>query len=305
MGKYAVRRILWIIPVLLGVSTLTFFIMHFVPGGPWDGEKALDPTVVENLNRRYGLDEPVWKQYVNFLGNALQGDLGVSYTYQDRSVTDIILEGLPKSAALGLLAFAIAFTVGVSLGTLSAVKQNSVIDYISVGFSTLFASIPGFVLAFLLILTFSVTFHLLPTGGWGSPKHLILPAIALAALPAAYIARITRAAVLDLLKQDYMRTARAKGLRPPVIYYRHALRNAFVPILTVSGPQLAALITGSFIIEQIFAIPGIGRFFVQGVFQRDYGLIMGAVLFYAAVIAAFNLAVDLLYGLADPRVRYQ
>lgn len=304
MTRYVANRLLWLLPVLLGVSLITFVIMHFVPGGPWDEEKPLAPTVVENLNRKYGLDQPVWRQYTAFVGNALKGDLGVSYTYQDRSVTSIILQGLPKTATIGLLAFTISLGVGIPLGIAAAVRKNSVVDYLSVGFATVFAAVPGFVLAFLLVIVFSIKFHLLPTGGWGTPKHLALPAIALAALPAAYIARISRAAMLDALRQDYVRTAYAKGLSGLAVHRRHALKNALIPLLTVLGPELAALVTGSFIIEQVFSIPGTGRLFVQGVFQRDYGLIMGTVLFYAAVIAVLNLVVDLLYAVVDPRVRY-
>ncbi len=304
MAQYILRRLLWLLPVFIGISLITFVIMHLVPGGPWDREKQLAPAVVENLNRKYGLDDPLWKQYLKLVGNALRGDLGVSYVYQDRSVTSIILQGLPKTATIGLLAFAIALGVGIPLGMAAAIKHNSWIDYLSVEFATIFASIPGFVLAFILIITFSVTLHLLPTGGWGRPQHLVLPAFALAALPAAYIARISRASMLEVLGQDYIRTAHAKGLPLLVIYYRHALKNALIPVLTITGPELGALITGSFIIEQVFAIPGVGRLFVQGVFQRDYGLIMGTVLFYAAIIALLNLVVDVLYSIVDPRIRY-
>ena len=304
MGKYLAGRLLWMFPVLVGISLLTFFIMHLVPGGPWDREKPLAPAVIENLNRKYGLDDPLWKQYVRFIGNALRGDLGVSYTYQDRSVTSIILQGLPKTAAIGVIAFTLALAIGIPLGMAAAIRHNSWVDYVSVQFATIFAAVPGFILAFLLIIVFSVTFHLLPTGGWGKPQNLVLPSVALAALPAAYIARISRASMLEVLGQDYIRTAHSKGLPPAVIYYRHALKNALIPVLTVTGPELAALVTGSFIIEQIFAVPGIGRLFVQGVFQRDYGLIMGAVLFYAAIIAFLNLVVDILYSFVDPRIRY-
>lgn len=305
MGIYVFRRILWLIPVLWGISLITFFIMHFVPGGPWDRDKQLAPTVIENLNRRYGLDKPLWEQYLSYVGNSLKGDLGVSYIYQDRSVTSIILQGLPKTATIGLLAFAIALGFGIPLGMAAAIKQNSAIDYVSVGFATIFASIPGFVLAFLLIVVFSVTLHLLPTGGWGRPQNLIMPSVALAAVPAAFIARVSRASMLDVLQQDYIRTAYSKGLAQTAIYFRHALKNAIIPVLTISGPELAFLVAGSFIIEQVFSVPGIGRLFVQGVFQRDYGLIMGSVLFYAAVVAFLNLIVDVLYATVDPRIKYE
>ena len=304
MLSYGVRRVLWIIPVMLGIATITFLMMHFVPGGPWDSEKTLAPQVVENLNARYGLDEPLWQQYARFLFNGIRGDLGVSYTYQDRGVAEVIRQGLPASAILGTVAFLMSVGIGVPLGVAAAVKRNSVVDYVSVGFATVFASVPGFVLGILLVILFAVHWRVLPSGGWGSPSHVVLPAVALAALPAAFLARVTRASVLDVLSQDYVRTARAKGLSPTAVHYRHVLKNALIPVLTVTGPELAGLVTGSFIVETVFDVPGIGRLFVQGVFQRDYGLIMGVVLFYSFVIAVMNLLVDLLYSLVDPRIRY-
>jgi len=303
MATYALSRALWIVAVLLGVATITFLLMHLVPGGPWDREKKLPAHVVENLNRRYGLDDPLWKQYGAFLAGAVRGDLGVSYTYQDREVTEIIRQGLPATVTLGSLAFLLAVGPGVLLGIAAAVKRNAVVDYLSASLGLVFASIPGFVLGILLVVVLSVQWHLLPTGGWGSPSQMVMPAIALAALPMAFIARMTRASVLEELDKDYVRTARAKGLPALTVQYRHILRNASIPVLTVLGPELAALLTGSFIIETVFSVPGIGRLFVQGVFQRDYGLIMGVVLFYAFVVAVLNLAVDLLYGIVDPRIR--
>lgn len=304
MLKFTVRRVLWLLAVLLAVAFITFSLMHLVPGGPWDREKQLAPQVIENLNRKYGLDKPFLVQFGNYAWGALKGDLGVSYIYQDRGVTDILLQGLPRTATLGLLAFALAIMVGLPLGMAAALRQNSTVDYASVLFSTLFASIPGFVLGILLVLVFSVTLHLFPTGGWGSWRQAVMPAVALAALPAAYIARITRASMLDVMRQDYTRTARAKGLAERVVLLRHILRNALIPVMTITGPELAFLISGSFIIENIFSIPGIGRLFVQGVFQRDYGLIMGTILFYAFAVALINLVVDILYAVVDPRIRY-
>ncbi len=295
---------LWLAAVLFAVALITFSLMHLVPGGPWDRDKQLAPQIVENLNRKYGLDKPLAAQFSSYIWGTVRGDLGVSYIYQDRGVTQILLQGLPKTAALGLVAFLIAVLVGIPLGMAASLKHNSTIDYISVVFSTIFASIPGFVLGILLIIVVSVKLHLVPTGGWGSARQIILPAFALAALPAAYISRVTRAAMLDVMRQDYARTARAKGLSERVVLVRHIFRNAMIPVMTIAGPELAALVTGSFIIESVFSIPGVGRLFVQGVFQRDYGLIMGAVLFYAAAIAFINLAVDILYAVVDPRIRY-
>lgn len=304
MLKYSLNRLFWIVLVLIAVAFITFSLMHLVPGGPWDREKELAPQVIENLNKKYGLDKPYFVQFGSYMWNILQGDLGVSYSYQDRGVTEILMDGLPKTATLGGVAFLIAILVGIPLGMAAALKQNSIIDYIAVFFSTLFASIPGFVLGIFLVLIFSVSLHLLPTGGWGTIDHVIMPAIALAALPAAYIARVTRASMLDVLRQDYIRTARAKGLAEHVVLIRHTLRNALIPVMTVIGPELAFLITGSVVIESIFSIPGTGRLFVQGIAQRDYGLIMGTTLFYAFIIAVANYVVDVLYGVVDPRIRY-
>jgi len=290
--------------VLFVVAFVTFCLMHLVPGGPWDRDKALPQTVVDNLNRKYGLDQPFLIQFKNYIFNAVRGDLGVSYIYQDRSVTSIIMGGFPVSATLGLVAFLIAILVGVPLGIAAAIKQNSFVDYFAVIFATIFASMPNFVLGILLMIIFSVTLHWFPTSGWGSIRQIIMPAFALAALPAAYMARISRASMLDVTRQDYIRTARAKGLTERVVLVRHILRNAMIPVITIAGPELAGLVTGSFIVESLFSVPGIGRLFVQSVSQRDYGLIMGTVLFYAFAIAIINLVVDILYGMIDPRIRY-
>ncbi len=304
MRRYIIRRLFWLVLVLLVLSFITFSLMHLVPGGPWDREKQLAPQIVENLNRKYGLDKPFFVQFGNLLWGVLHGDLGVSYSYQDRGVTQILLQGLPKTATLGVVAFLFALLIGIPLGMAAALRQNSTIDYISVLFSTIFASIPGFVLGIMLVILFSVMLHWLPTGGWGSIRQILMPAFALAAFPAAYIARITRASMLEVVRQDYVRTARAKGLMERVVLLRHILRNALIPVITIAGPELAFLVSGSFIIENLFSIPGIGRLFVQGVFARDYGLVMGAILFYAFAVAMVNLVVDVLYVVVDPRIRY-
>ncbi len=306
MQRYIIRRILWLIPVLIFISAVTFGLMHVVPGGPWDREKQLAPAVIENLNRRYGLDKPLWEQYANFLtGAILRGDLGVSFSYQDRQVTDVIREGLPSTASLAFLAVLVAVVIGVPLGVIAAIRQNSWLDYVSLFFATLGASVPNFVLAILLIILLSVGLHWLPTSGWGTWQKAIMPALALGVYPAALLARITRASMIEALRQDYVRTARAKGLVEQMILVRHVLKNGLIPVVTILGPVAAGLIAGSFIIETIFAIPGIGRFYIQGIFARDYGLMMGATLFYAVVIAIANLFVDMLYAFIDPRIRYQ
>jgi oligopeptide transport system permease protein len=304
MGVYVARRLFWLIPVLLGVAVVTFALMHVVPGGPWDREKPLPAEVVANLNQRYGLDEPLWRQFTDYLWGLFRGDLGISYVQQDRPVAQIIGDGLQTSATLGMLALAVAMVVGVGLGVAAAVHKDGPLDYLSVLLATLGASAPSFVLGILLVVLFSVELHWLPTGGWGSPRQAVMPVIALSALPAAFIARVTRASMLEVLRQEYIMAARSRGLREWVLLYRHALRNALIPVLTVLGPVAAALVTGSFIVETLFSIPGTGRLFVDGVFARDYGLIMGATLFYTAVVAVANLAVDVLYAVVDPRIRY-
>ncbi|HEY7270531.1 MAG TPA: ABC transporter permease [Dehalococcoidia bacterium] len=316
MAGYILRRVLWLAPVLFFISLITFALMHSVEGGPWDnGERALPAPVAENLNREYGLDQPIWRQYADFAWNALHGDLGVSYQRQNRPVTAIILSGFKVTAVLGLSAFALAAAGGITLGLAAAVNRGGVADYAGVALATAGASVPGFVLGIFLVYGFSVKLHALPTFGWDlnhgillgllpRPQQMVMPVIALAALPLAYLARITRASMLEVLEQDYLRTARAKGLASSVVIYRHALRNALVPVVTVMGPMIAGLVTGSFIIEQLFSIPGTGRLFIQSVEARDYGMIMGATLFYAAAIAVANLAVDVAYAFVDPRIRY-
>ena len=305
MTRFIVRRVLWLVPVLLFVSLITFTLMKITPGGPWDREKAVSPTALENLNRRYNLDKPAYEQYLLYMASALHGDLGPSYIYQDRSVTQIIQSGLPNTASLGVFATILAVVVGVPLGVLAALKQNTVVDYVALAFATLGASVPNFVLGFLLIILFALTLHLVPTSGWGKPQQYVLPTITLAVLPTAFLARIARASVLEVLRQDYMRTARAKGLGEVAITFGHLLKNALIPVVTVLGPTLAVLITGSVIVETIFSVPGIGRLFVQGIQQRDYSLIMGTTLLFSFVIAVLNLVVDVLYAFIDPRISYR
>jgi oligopeptide transport system permease protein len=316
MAAYAFQRLLWLAPALLFISLVTFALMHAVQGGPWDEERPLPPEVVRALNQKYGLDQPLWRQYVLFVGNAAQGDLGLSFRGQDRPVTDVLASGFRATAVLGLLSLSLAVVFGVGLGILSALHRNRWPDYAGVAFASMGSALPGFVLGVLLIYVFGVELRWFSTFGWDLKRgmipgwlppfrQLVLPVITLAALPTAYLARITRASMLDVLQQDYMRTARAKGLSRTTVISRHALRNAAIPIITVVGPMTAALITGSFIVEHLFSIPGTGRLFVQSVNARDYGMIMGTTLFYAFLIVIANLAVDLAYAFFDPRIRYR
>ncbi len=304
MFGYTLRRVLWLIPVLWFVATVTFFLMHSVPGGPFDSEVTRSSATTRNLEVRYGLDKPVLDQYVLFLKNAVRGDLGISFQFQDRNVTEVLGDGIGPTATLGILAAVYALVVGMTLGTLAALKQNGIVDYVSVAFATIGASVPSFVLGIFLVTVFSIKLDWTPVLGWGDPNQAILPVVTLGSLSASYIARVTRASMIDVMRQDYVRTARAKGLHERVVVMRHITRNALIPVLTLAGPITAGLVTGSFIIEQFYAIPGIGRAFVQAVFARDYGIIMGTTLFYAAIVAFANLAVDLLYGLVDPRIRF-
>ncbi len=316
MTGYLIRRTLWIVPVLWAVATITFFLMHAVPGGPFDREKELPPSVLANLEKRYNLDEPLIKQYGLYLEGLLQGDLGVSFK-SNRQVTAIIQEGFEVTAQLGVVAFLYAVVFGMTLGVISALNQNKLPDYLGVFFATVGTAMPNFIIATFLVIIFSVKLGWFDVLGWGGPgwhevwnpfawnfRKVVLPMLALGTLPAAYIARVTRASMLEVLRQDYIRTARAKGLAEYVVVLRHTIKNAMVPILTVMGPIFAFLVTGSFIVERIFAINGVGHRFVDAVFVRDYGMIMGTVLFYAAIIAIANLAVDILYAVVDPRIRY-
>jgi oligopeptide transport system permease protein len=304
MFGYALRRILWIVPVLWFVATVTFLLMHSVPGGPFDSDTTRNPALTRNLEDKYGLDEPLPTQYWRFMSHAIRGDLGISFQFQDRPVTEVLSDGIRTTATLGGLAAVYALVLGVVLGVLAALHQNRLADYVSVFFATLGASVPSFVLGIFLVTIFSLKLGWTPVLGWGSVSQGILPVITLGSLSAAYIARITRASMIEVMRQDYVRTAHAKGLAGRTVVTRHIARNAVIPVLTLAGPVVAGLVTGSFIVEQFFAIPGIGRAFVQAVFARDYGMIMGTTLFYAAIVAAANLVVDVLYGVFEPRIRF-
>ncbi len=304
MTRYLIRRLLWIIPVLFVVSVITFTLMHAVPGGPWAREKALPANVIAALNAKYGLDDPVPLQYIHWVGNLLQGNLGPSYKFVDRTVNDIVGSGIWVTVQLGLMAFALSVFVGIPLGIFAALGHNRWPDYLSTGVSIIGIAMPSFVLAILLIIFFGVTLQVLPTRGWKGPETWILPTIALAGFPIAVIARYTRASMLEVTRKDYIRTAQSKGVADSKVVTRHMIRNALIPVVTILGPTLAFLVTGSFIIETIFAIPGVGRYYITSISQHDYGVLMAMTILYAFAVAFLNLVVDVLYAYIDPRIRY-
>ena len=304
MTGYILRRFLWIIPVLFVVSLITFSLMHAVPGGPWAREKAVPAAMMARLNEKYGLDQPVYQQYATWVANLLQGNLGPSYKFQDRTVNDIVGGGIGTTVQLGLMAFALAVLLGIPLGVIAALGHNRWPDYVSTGISVIGISMPSFVIAILLILFFGVTLKVLPTAGWKGPDTWVLPTIALASFPIAVIARYTRASMLEVTRKDYVRTAQSKGLAERAVVTRHMIRNALIPVVTILGPTLAFLVTGSFIIESIFGIPGIGRYYITSIGQHDYGVLMAMTILYAFIVAFLNLVVDVLYAFIDPRIRY-
>ena len=308
MLTYAIRRVFWLVPTLLAMALVTFLVMHATPGSPLDpvaeGANPLSPEAQKNLAAAYGLDKPLWQQFAIFVGKAVQGDFGNSFVYRTRTVTEILAEALPVSLLLGSLALTLAIAGGLSLGILAAIHQNRAWDYLSVSLATFGVAVPNFVLAVFFIILFSFVVPLFPTGGWDSPRTWVLPTITLALGPMGIIARFTRASMLDVIRADYTLTARAKGLGEGLVIFKHMLKNAFIPVLTLLGPMLAAVGTGSFFVESIFRVPGMGRFFVLSMTGRDYPMIMAVVLTYGAFLAVMNLVVDLLYGTLDPRIRY-
>ncbi len=306
MLGFTLKRLLGAIPTLFIIVTLSFFLIRTAPGGPFDKERSVPPEVAANLNAVYHLDEPLWMQYGRYLGDVIRGDFGPSFQYRDFSVTELIFRGFPVSLTLGGSAIFLALILGTILGTLAALKQNSKLDYAVMATAMTDITIPNFVMAPLLTLIFGVYLRWLPVGGWEQGwDQVVLPIIALALPQIAYIARLTRGSMIEVLRSNFVRTARAKGIPEHIMITRHALKAAILPVVSYLGPASAAVITGSVVIEQIFSIPGIGRYFVQGALNRDYTLVMGIVIFYGSLIILFNLLVDLVYGLLDPKVRMQ
>jgi ABC-type dipeptide/oligopeptide/nickel transport system permease component len=306
--RYILYRLLWLIPTLLAMAVVTFLVMHATPGSPLDpvaeGANPLSPEAQKNLAEAYGLDRPLYAQFGIFLAKAVQGDFGQSFIYKTRTVAEIMVETFPVSLLLGSMALGIAVVGGVTLGVLAAVYQNHSWDYVSVSVAAVGVSIPNFVLGVFFIVLFSFVIPIFPTGGWGSPREWVLPTITLALAPMGIIARFTRSSMIEVIRSDYVRTARAKGLAERPVILRHVLKNALIPVVTLLGPMFAAVGTGSFFVESIFRVPGMGRFFVLSMTGRDYPMIMAVVLIYGAFLALMNLVVDLLYGALDPRIRY-
>jgi peptide/nickel transport system permease protein len=310
MLGYLIRRVIGLIIVFLIVSVMAFLLMHSVPGGPFDEEKSpLPPAGKANILRKYGLDKPLYEQYFLYMGSALHGDFGISFQSPTETVTDLIARTWPTSIELGGLALILAFSVGLTSGIVAAVKQNTWIDYLVTFVSTLGITVPSFVIAIWLLFVFAVQLRWLPTGGWpsssGEWNSAILPVITLALGPSAIVARYTRASLVEVIRADYIRTARAKGLSEPTIVLRHALKNALIPLITILAPQVPNLITGTIFVEVIFRVPGLGKFFVSSIYLRDYPMIMATMLLVAVLWSITYLLSDILYTIVDPRIRLQ
>ena len=309
MIRFIIRRLISLIPTLFLIVTFSFFIMKVAPGGPFSAERNPPPEVLANINKVYHLDEPLPKQYVRYLGNMLRGDLGPSFRYKDYTVNDLIGNTMPNSLILGITALCSALVFGLLVGLVSAVKRNSIADYASMSVAVIGISVPLFVVGPLLMLLFAVKLKWLPTSGWITGrqglKTLVMPALALSLPYFAYIARLSRASVLEVLRSDYIRTAYAKGLSYPVVLFKHALKGAMLPVISYLGPAFAGIITGSVVIEKIFLVPGLGTFFVQSALNRDYTLIMGTVVMYSIILIFMNFVVDILYAVIDPRISYK
>ncbi len=302
MTRYVFRRLGGAIIILWVIITVTFALMHAIPGGPFTTEKKLPPQVKASIEAKYHLDDPVWKQYGDYLGSVITGDLGPSYKYEGRSVNDIISDAFPISAQLGLLSLMVAVVGGIAAGAISAMRPNGIVDYAVTILSTIGISVPTFIIGAVLVYVVGFELGWFPVALWRGPSYMVLPVLTLAAQPMAFIARLTRSGLLDVYQQEYIRTARAKGLSSWTILTRHALGNAILPVITYLGPLAASLLTGSFIVETIFAIPGLGQYFVTSIYNRDYTVILGITIFYSTLVVFLNILVDMIYPLIDPRV---
>ncbi len=306
MINFAFRRLMSAIPTIFVVVTISFFMMRFAPGGPFNLERPLAPQTMANVMKTYGLDQPLWKQYLTYIAHAATGDFGPSFIYKDNTVAELIGKALPYSIELGLWALLVAVVGGVLLGTIAALRQNGMIDYLLMTIATIGVTVPNFVMGPVLTLVLAVMLRWLPAGSWGdgSFKFLVLPVLSLGLPQLAVFAKLSRGSMIEAMNTDHIRTARAYGLPPRVVVITHAMRGAMLPVLTYLGPCAAALLTGSAVVETIFAIPGVGRYFVLGSLNRDYTLVMGTVILIAVFVIIFNLIVDIAYGLLDPRVRH-
>ncbi|WP_163102088.1 ABC transporter permease [Peribacillus alkalitolerans] len=303
MNSYFIKRIMSMLVTLWLIVTLTFFLMHSVPGSPFNEERNTSESVQKNLEAYYNLDEPLLVQYGEYLKKLVTLDFGPSIKKSSQTVNDMLGRGFPVSFELGMVTLTVSVISGILLGIVAALRHNGIIDYLAMTFAVVGISVPSFVMATLLIQKFAVDWQLLPVATWASPMHMILPTLALATGPMAIIARLTRTSMLEVLTQDYIRTAEAKGLSPVKIVFKHALRNALLPVITVLGSLAASILTGTFVIEKIFAIPGMGKYFVESINSRDYPVIMGTTVFYGAVLILMLFLVDLAYGILDPRIK--
>ena len=305
MLSYIIRRLIIIIPMALLVVTVTWILIRMAPGNFYSAEKKLPPAVEANIKKKYGLDKPVIQQYGILIGNIVRGDFGDSLKYEGQSVNEIIRRHFPYSATIGILAYILALILGLAAGIVAALKQNSAFDYGSMSLAMLGLSVPNFVIGPILVLIFSLWLYIFPPARWGGISSIILPVITLAAIYAAYIARLTRAGMLEVMRSDYIRTARAKGLSEWKVLLKHAVRGGLIPVVSFTGPALAALLAGTVVVERVFAIPGLGNIFIQSVLNRDEPLILGIVAFLSILIMIFNLLVDISYAYLDPRIRYE
>ena len=305
MLRFVLRRLLQLVPVLFVIVTATFFMVRFVPGGPFTAEKAIPPEVLRNLEAHYGLDQPLWRQYLTYLGHLARGDLGPSFKYANRTVNEIIADKLPVSLELGLEALAIALLIGLPLGVQAALHRNTWVDYVCSTIGLVGVCVPTFVMGPLLALGFGIYLKWFNVSGWYGPEDRVLPALTLGFVYAAYLMRLTRGGMLEVLHQDFIRTARAKGASHSRIIFHHALRGGLLPVVSFLGPAVAGILTGSFVIETIFQIPGLGREFVNSAFNRDYTLVLGTVILYAGLIVVLNLVVDVVQVWLNPRLKFE
>ncbi|MGO8692045.1 MAG: ABC transporter permease [Rectinemataceae bacterium] len=309
MTKFIIRRFLSLIPTMFVIVTLSFFLIRFAPGGPFSSEKNLPEQVIQNLMKKYHMDQPMYKQYLEYMGNVLRGDFGPSFRYKESTVNELISESFPTSIVLGTVALTLALITGMGVGIVSALRQNKWQDYTAMSFAVIGISVPLFVIGPVLQLALAMKLHWLPVTGWITGRSglaaIIMPAVTLAFPYFAYVARLSRASILEVLRSDYVRTARAKGLGESVVIWKHVLKGALLPVVSYIGPAFAGIITGSLVVEQVFVVPGVGRIFVQSALNRDYTLIMGEVIIYSLLLVTMNFVVDIVYGFLDPRIAYK